>query len=738
MACMEPGVEDTVDVIVDRVMFRSDDGVFSVVRVRREDDGGRFVAVGKFPLHLEEGDFLQVSGHLEEHARFGTRFVIQSAHPRLPASVEGIRRYLKSGRVKGIGPKLAERLVACFGADTLRILEDEPDRVREVPGVGRQRLEELKRAFADGKQQREALVFLQGLGLGPALSGEIWRTLGADTLGKVSKEPYSLCAEIDGVGFTTADRIAQAIGIARDAPERLEAGLQHVLDGALDQGHVCCPAPVLVERAAEVLEVDRDQARRSLRDSIESGALLGEVPASDPSDDGTPRVYLPVMRAAEEEVARRLCALRDAEGPSRSVQGSGWDRAGSTVLTPEQSDAVGLLLRSKVGLLTGGPGVGKTTVLRTVVGAYRDAGLRVALASPTGRAARRLAEATGVEAQTLHRLFGIVPGAPAGGKLLGEDVLVIDETSMLDLPLFVLVLRRLPASTTLLLVGDPDQLPSVGPGSLLKDIIGSARFPVAHLTKVFRQSADSDIILNAHRINRGELPVFPQQGESGDCFFVVRDDPEEGADMIRRLFCERIPERFGIDPRSGIQVLCPMHRGAAGTESINRLLQETLSAGAQGLEHRGRWLYVGDRVMQSKNDYDLEVMNGDLGQVVSLDPTAPSVDVVFDGRRVTFAKEKLDRLETAFAVTVHKSQGGEFPAVVMPLFGEHYMMLRRNVLYTAVTRARRLLVLVGNRRALHRAVTDDRMTRRAGELERRLRGETMAALGPDDARWEAP
>ena len=723
---MEPtGGEVEQDVVVEHVVFTSDDGAFSVVRVAAEAGGSAFVAAGRFPIHLAEGDPLAVTGRFEEHPRFGRRFKVAAARPRLPVTEDGIRRYLRSGRIRGIGPKLAERLVDAFGTDTLRVLEDEPDRLLTVTGVGKARLEELVRVFSEGKEQRDTLVFLQGLGLGPAVSQEIWQRVGGDTLGRVRNDPWGLADDVAGVGFLTADRIAGSLGLAGDHPARLRAGLQHVLNEGLDAGHVCCAAPGLVARAAELLSIAEGVVEGALENAVASRALLSVAPGAEEVS----RVYLPVMLKAEVEVAARMLALAKAPAP-RVADRLPFDSTASLALTSEQESAVRLLLSSRVSVLSGGPGVGKTTVLRLAVEAWRQAGLKVALASPTGRAARRLAEAAGHGASTLHKLFGLIPGAPSEGKTLGADVLVIDETSMLDLPLFVRVLRRVPDGTSLVLVGDPDQLPSVGPGSVLADVLASEQFPTARLTRVFRQAEGSRIIENAHRINRGETPAFPAQGEPGDCFFVAKDTAEAAAEMIQRLFLERIPARFGIDPRSGIQVLSPMHRGAVGTEALNRRLSEALNGGRKTLERGNRTFREGDRVMQTRNDYDVDVMNGDMGVVIAVDIERSAVEVDFYGRRVTLDKGHLDDLEPAFAVTVHKAQGGEFPAVILPLLGEHYLMLKRNVLYTAVTRAQRVLVIVGTHRALHQSIRDDRMTRRGGELLARLQGRALIEVPP--------
>lgn len=722
-----PGADESAErrVTVRKVLYRDAGSGFTVLRLDPEEGGGPFVAVGPVGVEPHPGDLLAVSGTFEEHPRFGPRLRLSSCRQRRPATRDGVQRYLASGRVRGIGPELARRLVEHFGERTLEVLEEEPGRVLEVPGVGPRKLAAVREALKEGRAQRETLVLLQGLGLGPGLALELWNRLGSEAASLAASDPYALAGRVPRLGFRTADAMAQSQGLARDAPARIRGGLRHVLLQSVErEGHTCLLQSDLVERTARLLELPEERVRKELAAAAGHGdvlALAPELPGFEPPPE--PRIYLPAMAAEEDEAARLLMGLASApRPPAPPVQGRD---TGS--LTAEQREAVGLLLREKLALLTGGPGVGKTTVLRAVVRSYAEAGFRVALASPTGRAARRLSASTGFQAHTLHRLFGLVPGVPAAGrrKELSADVLVVDEASMIDLPLLVRVLRGLDPVTVLVLVGDPDQLPSVGPGNVLADLLGCRRFPTARLQRVFRQERGGLIVENAHRIRRGELPVTPSRGEEADFFFVPRPDAVRGAELVLHLFLERIPQRFGLDPRKDIQILSPVHRGPAGVDALNQAVQQALNPGAPEIAHGRRRFLLGDRVMQVRNDHERGLVNGDLGLISGVDPRRGLVTVTFEGREVFYAGPSLEDLETAFAVTVHKAQGGEYPAVVMPLFGEHIMLLKRNVLYTALTRARRLMVIVGTRKALRAAVADDRPLQRRGELCSRLMGRRM-------------
>lgn len=712
-------------VIVERVLYSQPEDAFAVVRVRPETGAEAFVAAGPLPLGVAEGDALKLEGAFEEHPRFGRRFKVQLAHPGQPVSEEGIRRYLRGGRVKGIGKKLADRIVDHFGAETLEILEHAPERLREIEGVGDARVAALLQQEGDGKALREALVRLHELGLGPAQAMELAGRLGEhEVIAKLSTDPYGFVGRLPRYGFQTADRIAQGFGLGSEDPARLSAALVHQLGDARQQGHVAVGRERLVEAVTERLNVPPQAVERALERAAREGRVsirLADLPPYAPPVG--PLVYLPELQTEEEAAAEALINLAAASEPRLVPAPDRVDPPGLR-LSAEQDAAVREVLASRVALLTGGPGVGKTTVLKAIIRAWEGMGLSVTACAPTGRAARRLAEATERDAGTIHRTFGIRPGARDRGDALPleADAVVIDEASMLDLPLLAGVLRRLAPGTLLLLVGDPDQLPSVGPGNVLGDLIASHRIPVVRLTRVFRQAMDSWIVRNAHRVLAGKLPTFPARGEEADCFFAERDTGAEGQQLVLNLLTQRIPKKFGFDPRTDVQVLSPMHRGPTGVQALNEAVQHALSAGTDAIKGPRGPIHRGDRVMQVRNDHDRELMNGEIGTVTSVDVRGGRLEVRFDNRVVAYEGNELQDLTLAWAVTVHKSQGAEFPAVILTLFREHHLMLRRAILYTAMTRARRLLVIVGSRGALESAVKDARAFAREGAFEMRLKG----------------
>ena len=724
---------ESLTATLDRILHRGDDGSYLVALIKPQG-ADPLVAIGRLPQDAQAGDDLELFGTYEDHARYGKQFRVRSGWLKTPDSMEGIRRYLASGRIEGVGKKLAERLLAHFGAETLRVLEETPERLREVPGVGKKRQKELIEVFASGREKRDTMVFLLGLQLGPAAAEAVWDRYGAESRARVRENPYGLAEAVDGIGFLTADRIAQGLGIAPDSPLRLSAGLHFALRDAMEQGHMGLPPRALVERAAALLRIEGEPLEGPIKEECERGTLVAHRSTGGIGNSHDPLVQLPVLFRVEEEAVRRLVDLASAEkSPVPPFQPSRCE-AGELTLSAEQIRCLEVLTVAPIGVLTGGPGVGKTTVLRALVAHYKASNLRVSLASPTGRAARRMQEATGEEAQTLHRMFGLAPNLAHRGESRwdGADLLVIDESSMLDLPVFVQVLRRIPDSTRVLLVGDPEQLPSVGPGSVLKDLLQSDRFVVGRLTEIFRQAAESDIVQGAHQILRCQIPRFRKRGEDGDAYFVDAGTPEAATSLITRLVCERIPERFHMDPRKDVQVLAPMHRGLAGVEHLNAMLQVALSQGAMPLEFGNKRFFSGDRVIQKRNDYDRDVMNGELGFVLDVFPGNHSLRVGFEGKDpMTYQGKHLDDLDPAFALTVHKSQGAEFPAVILALFPEHQLMLRRSVLYTAVTRARRLLVVVGTRAALSTAVADTRTQERHGLFLDLLSGRTITREIPN-------
>lgn len=710
---------------VERVVYSSPDSHYVVARLRRKGPGDIVTVVGRLP-ELKEGEELWLEGRWTTHKRFGRQFEVEHYRIEVPASTAGIERYLASGLVHGIGPELAHRLVERFGEQTLDVIENSPERLLEVEGIGPKRQKQIVGSVAGQRGLRDVMVFLQQHGVSPTIAAKVYKAYGASAVSVVRDNPYRLAADIFGVGFRTADKIAASMGIAPTSPLRAEAGVVHVLRELGDDGHVCCPRNQLASRAAATLDLPEPKVSEAIERQVAAGELVLDEAFEDKP------VYLPVLHRAEAAVAEglhRLVATRAGFPPIRAEAAADWvQRKVGIELSAGQRQAVLAAARNKLVVITGGPGVGKTTVLRCLVEIFTARRLRVALGAPTGRAAKRLAEATRRDAMTIHRLLKYNPREHAFAvnrdNPLEADVVIVDEASMLDLLLTYHLVQALRPEAVLVLVGDVDQLPSVGPGSVLRDVIASGIAAVVRLTEIFRQAAASLIVSNAHRINQGLMPRLsrPREGENADFFFIRRDDPERAAATILELCAQRLPRRFGFDPVGDIQVLAPMHKGSAGAQRLNVLLQERLNPG--GAEHRiaGRFFRVGDKVMQIRNNYEKDVYNGDMGRIVDVRPEVGQVVVRIDRRELTYDQTDLDEIVPAYAISIHKSQGCEYPVVVVPILTQHYMMLQRNLLYTAITRGKRMVVLVGTQKAIAIAVRNDRVRERHSHLRDRLAG----------------
>ncbi len=642
-----------------------------------------------------------------------------------PTSREGIERYLGSGLIKGIGPVYAKRLVEKFGEKIFAIIETESARLEELDGIGPMRRKRIKEAWAEQKVIREIMVFLHSNGVSTSRAVRIYKTYGVDAIEKVRSDPYRLARDIPGIGFKTADQIAQKIGVPVDSLLRACAGLSHVLIEATDQGHCALPVATLKDEAVKLLSVSEGIVTSALDRTLAGRELVRETIGEEDL------IFLPHLQRAEEAVAERVrrLAAEPAAFPAIDFDKAlVWaeEKTGKS-LAGSQREAFRLALTSRALIITGGPGVGKTTLVNAILMVLRAKRVRCLLCAPTGRAARRLSESTGLEARTIHRLLEVQPGtgrfARDQSRPLDCDLLVVDETSMVDVTLMAHLLRALPVSASLLLVGDIDQLPSVGPGLVLRDLIESRVVPVVRLTEVFRQAAGSRIITNAHRINEGQLPDVPARGDESDFYFVEREEPAAIADVLAEMVKTRIPGRFQLDPIRDVQVLCPMNRGSLGIRELNVRLQNELNPvrETEMVVEKFGWQYrPRDKVIQTENNYDKDVFNGDIGQVVRVDPEEREVIVRFDQREVTYDFGELDELSLAYAITIHKSQGSEFSAVVIPLAKQHYLLLQRNLVYTGVTRGKRLVVLVGQRAALSMAVRNNRTQHRFSGLLARL------------------
>lgn len=723
-----PARRITLEGILEREIFANDDRSHVVAELVTKSGVKRVVAGDLGGVAV--GDSVVVEGEPVDHPRFGPQLRAWSVRWVPPASETGMRRFLAGGSVEGIGEVLAGRIVDRFGADTLRVLSDEPQRLKEVAGLGRKRIAVIAEAWKKCRAANEERAFLAGLGLGPGMTTRVLRQLGDHAAQRVRDDPFLLAQTVDGIGFKRADEIAHRLEIPEDSPQRVRAGIAFALSEFADEGHLFAPRSRLVDAAQRLLSLPPGPIEDALAQLLDERILVSEPL------DGDAAIYSPRLHAAEVEVAaefrRRLgpVAKEQAVDAGRALA---WAAPRLQVeLTPDQRDALALLMNERTSVLTGGPGVGKTTIVRALVEIFTRKGLRLELAAPTGRAARRLADASARPAATLHRLLKWNPHR--GGfehrrdHPLALDVLIIDEASMVDLPLMRDLLRALPLTARFVIVGDADQLPSVGPGDVLRSLVECGAVPVARLTRILRQREGSSIVHAAHAVLRGELPEF-EKGDREGAFFLQRDDAGAAQRAVVELVAERLPQRFGLDRLRDIQVLSPMNRGPLGVNELNRALKSVLNPGSVALfggDSTRAPLSVGDRVLQTRNNYDLDVMNGEIGTIAARDAKSTRLTVDFEDRTVQYAANQLGELTLAWAMTVHKSQGCEFKAVVLVVSMQHFVLLRRNLLYTAVTRAKQVLVVVGAPRALRAAIELGTVERRLSRLEMRLRGGAAA------------
>jgi exodeoxyribonuclease V alpha subunit len=716
---------------IERVTYSNEENSYTIARIKVYGRKELVTVIGNI-VNPTPGEILSLKGEWGNHPKYGEQFKITYCESAAPATVHGIEKYLGSGLVKGIGPVMAKRIVKRFKEETLSIIEEDIERLTAIEGIGPKRIAMIKKAWDEQKEIRTIMIFLQDHGVGPGYSARIYKSYGNASIEIVKENPYRLATDIFGIGFVTADKIARELGFAKDSELRAEAGILYVLHELTDEGHVYYPYEPLIEKCKEMLDIDREVIVSAI------GTIAGDKRIvieefkrdSDAIEESRRAVYLAGYYTAETQLASRLNTLIQTPQALRKIDTEKailWIQEKlSITLAEKQIEAIRCIPDNKVMVITGGPGTGKTTLISAIIRICSVIKTKIMLAAPTGRAAKRMAEATGYEAKTIHRLleYSLLKGGFQKNEdaPLDCDLLIVDETSMIDTLLMHHLLKAVPARATLVMVGDVNQLPSIGAGNVLKDIIESRALPVVELNEIFRQARESEIIVTAHMINEGRMPnLRSSQDRLDDFYFIEQEDPQKVIELIITLVKERIPRRFGFDPIDDIQVLTPMHRGIAGGTNLNRELQKALNPGDEGVTRMGRLYKVNDKVMQISNNYDKEVYNGDIGRILSIDTEAQEIIVSIDNRAIPYGFSEMDELIHAYAVSIHKSQGSEYPAVVIPILTQHYILLQRNLLYTGVTRGKKLVVIVGTSKALAIAIRNNKTEKRYTLLSERIK-----------------
>jgi exodeoxyribonuclease V alpha subunit len=714
---------------IERITYTNEENGYTIARVKVYGQRDLVTIVGHL-MSPAPGEILNMKGEWVNHPKFGEQFKIVEYKTKVPATVFGIQKYLGSGLIKGLGPVIADRIVKKFGKKTLDIIENDIEKLAMVEGIGKIRITMIQNAWDEQKEIRDVMMFLQSHGVSSGYATKIFKQYGNRSVAVVTENPYRLAMDIFGIGFVIADSIADKLGFPKNSPLRVEAGILYVLHQLSDEGHVFYPYEYLVKKSQETLGVDRDTVTEALGNlAIDKKIVLEDLNESiDEFKENNKSVYLAKFHLCETSIATRLKILSATPKLIRSINVGNeleWVQGQLDIrLAENQTKAIRCALENKIMVITGGPGIGKTTIINAILKIFSKLKVKTFLAAPTGRAAKRMSETTGHEAKTIHRLleYSFTKGGfqKNEDKPLSCDLLILDEASMIDTILMHHLIKAVPAIATVILVGDVNQLPSVGAGNVLNDIIASGAISVVELNEIFRQARESRIIVNAHKINNGILPTFEDDVPGNDFFFIHQEDPEKVLGIILELTKERIPKRFGLDPVDDIQVLTPMHKGVVGAGNLNTELQKSLNPFQQEITRGNRNFRVNDKVMQIRNNYDKEVFNGDIGRITRIQQDDDEITVMFDGREVPYAFYELDELVLAYAVSIHKSQGSEYPAVVVPVLAQHYILLQRNLIYTAVTRGRNLVVMVGTKKALAMGVHNDKTKKRFTNLRYRL------------------